>query len=446
MSTDFWVRTGTERSSRGFFGNDELADVREFYAGLPGKSPTPLRRLPRLAADLGVGELLIKDESARFGLPAFKIAGARYAIGKLVTRYGKRLRHLACATAGNHGRAVAHAAGDLGLEAHVYVPFGTSPARIAALRLAGAHVVITSTGYDETVRLMADDASKSGWMIVSDTAWDAYEEIPRWIMAGYTQILDEAASDWGATPPDVVIVQAGVGSLAGAVAGWLVATFRPRTSVPSHRRTVGRGVPARIAAGRHADAALVMRADRDGRAPMRGGESAGLARARDGRRCGARHRRCGCGRGHRSAGTPSCWRSGRSGGCLGSGRCCRAHRALARTSTLVGPGDSEAVTHEPRVRHRDGRTDLIWPAAAEAGFRAPGGPHVWPAKAGRYSFFNAATHSLSAMIGSTRAARRAGMRQAAVPTAAISSATIRRATVSSGVIPNIRDSISPPSA
>ena len=228
MSTDFWVRTEYQRSSRGFFGDDELADVREFYAGLPGKSPTPLRRLPRLAADLRVGELLIKDESARFGLPAFKIAGARYAIGKSVTRHGKRLRHLACATAGNHGRAVAHAAGDLGLEAHVYVPFGTSPARITALRSAGAHVVITSTGYDETVRLMADDASKSGWMIVSDTAWDGYEEIPRWIMAGYTQILDEAASDWGAMPPDIVIVQAGVGSLAGAVAGWLVATFGQR--------------------------------------------------------------------------------------------------------------------------------------------------------------------------------------------------------------------------
>lgn len=231
MSTAFWLRPDVRRSAPAFFTGDELADVRMFYAGVPDATPTPLRRLPGLAAALGIGDLLIKDESARFGLPAFKIAGARYAIGKLVARQGARVRHLACATAGNHGRAVARAAGDLGLEAHVYVPIGTSPARVAALRSEGAHVTVTSKGYDDTVRLMAEDAAASGWKIVSDTAWDGYEEIPRWIMAGYTRILDEAASDWGAAPPDVVIVQVGVGSLAGAVAGWLVATCgesRPR--------------------------------------------------------------------------------------------------------------------------------------------------------------------------------------------------------------------------
>ena len=227
MPTDFWLRTDTRQPSHAFFTAAELNDVRAFYAGLPDADPTPLRRLGGLAAELGVGELLIKDESTRFGLPAFKIVGARYAVGALVARRG-RIRHLACATAGNHGRAVARAAADLGLEAHVYMPLGTSSARIAALRSEGAHVVTTSAGYDDTVRLMADDAEKSGWTIVSDTAWHGYEEVPRWIMAGYTRILDEAAAEWGAAPPDIVIAQVGVGSLAGAVAGWLVATFGER--------------------------------------------------------------------------------------------------------------------------------------------------------------------------------------------------------------------------
>jgi diaminopropionate ammonia-lyase len=229
MPVDIWLRDG-DRTPSSFFSAVDLDAVRTFYAGLPNAGPTPLHRLPHLAAALGIGELLVKDESQRFGLPAFKIAGARYAISKLVARE-RGLRHVACATAGNHGRAVARAAFAAGLEAHVYVPIGTAPSRIAALRSEGAHVVVTSAGYDGTVRLMAADASGLGWSIVSDTAWEGYEEIPRWIMAGYTQIMNEAAGAWGPAPPDVVVVQAGVGSLAGSVAAWLDARFgsgRPR--------------------------------------------------------------------------------------------------------------------------------------------------------------------------------------------------------------------------
>ena len=162
MPIDFWVREGARQPSS-FFTTDELDDVRGFYAGLAEAPPTPLHRLPHLAAALGIGDLLIKDETARFGLPAFKITGARYAIGKLVARQ-KYLRHLACATAGNHGRAVARAAYDAGLEAHVYVPIGTMRSRIEVLRLEGAHVVVTSSDYDETVRLMAADAAGEGWI------------------------------------------------------------------------------------------------------------------------------------------------------------------------------------------------------------------------------------------------------------------------------------------
>jgi diaminopropionate ammonia-lyase len=234
---EFWARTDPRPVATPFFSDEELTDVRRFYgpATRLGARPTPLHRLPGLAARIGVGELLVKDESSRFGLPAFKIVGAQYAIARLLAqpRLG-RVTDLACATAGNHGRAVARAAGELGLASHVYVPVGTSQLAVDALRSEGAHVVVTSDDYDRTVRLMADDAADSGWTIVSDTAWDGYEQIPRWIMAGYTRILEEAAQQWGDAPPDLVIVQAGVGSLAGAVAGWLVATFgqsRPRLVV-----------------------------------------------------------------------------------------------------------------------------------------------------------------------------------------------------------------------
>jgi diaminopropionate ammonia-lyase len=228
MSIEWWSRRDPRPVPPAFFSDEELADVRAFYgpATRLGARPTPLHRLTGLAARIGVGELLVKDETARFGLPAFKIVGAHYAIARLLARPDRvPVTDLACATAGNHGRAVARAARDLGLAAHVYVPVGTTTRTVDALRSEGAHVVVTSDDYDKTVRLMADDAARAGWTIVSDTAWDGYEQIPRWIMAGYTRILDEAARQWGEAPPDLVIVQAGVGSLAGAVAGWLAATF-----------------------------------------------------------------------------------------------------------------------------------------------------------------------------------------------------------------------------
>jgi diaminopropionate ammonia-lyase len=226
----FWLRPGPAPSSAPFFTHDELAEVRSFYDSVIAE-PTPLHHLRALARELALADVLVKDESHRFGLPAFKIVGARFAVARLVERDGTAVGDLACATAGNHGRAVAHAGRLSGRRVHVYVPVGTADARIAALRDEGADVVTTTVGYDAAVRMMARDAAASGWTIVSDTAWEGYEEIPRWIMAGYTHLMEEAAAQWGETPPDIVIVQAGVGSLAGAVAGWLQHFPGPRLVV-----------------------------------------------------------------------------------------------------------------------------------------------------------------------------------------------------------------------
>jgi diaminopropionate ammonia-lyase len=229
-----------------FFDPAELASVRAFYGPLAGQR-TPLHHLPGLARELGISDLLVKDESRRFGLPAFKIVGARYAIEQLLARHPD-VAHVAAATAGNHGRAVARVAREKGLHAHIYVPSGTSPARIAALADERAEVTVSEVPYDETVRLLAADASARGWSVVSDTAWPGYEEFPRWIMTGYTWILEEASTQWDAAP-DVVIVQAGVGSLAGAAAGWLEARFgaaRPKLVIaePEGSACVGASLAA----------------------------------------------------------------------------------------------------------------------------------------------------------------------------------------------------------
>ncbi len=209
-----------------------------FHQRLDGYAPTPLRRAPELARALGVGEVLLKDESSRLGLPAFKILGASWAIyHALESRVGHtfepwqtmtelaqrvaplRPMTLAAATDGNHGRAVAHMAALLGFTARIYVPAGTAQARIDAIASEGATVEVVDGTYDDAVARSARDANDR-CLVISDTSWPGYEEVPRWVIDGYSTILweiDDELARRGEKDPQLVIVQIGVGALAAAV-------------------------------------------------------------------------------------------------------------------------------------------------------------------------------------------------------------------------------------
>lgn len=214
------VRAGP--APAGMFTAAEYKEVEQYYREQP---PTPLHSLPELARRLGIAELLLKDESSRAGLNAFKILGVDFALSRL--RRDGRLSQgtvLACATDGNHGRAVARTAARMGLASHVYLPSQASRARIQAIAGEGAEVHITDGNYDDAVRQAARDAGQNGWLAVSDTSWPGYEEVPRMIMCGYTQLIMEASRQWTA-PPDAVLVQAGVGGLACAVGSWFAQQY-----------------------------------------------------------------------------------------------------------------------------------------------------------------------------------------------------------------------------
>jgi diaminopropionate ammonia-lyase len=207
---------------RGLFDNQEYERVKEFFSSRPRNHSTPLRHLRELATEFGVADILLKDESERFRLNAFKILGVSYAVRRMLDD-GELAEGsvVACATEGNHGRALARVAAENRLEAKVYVSSHTAPARIKALEEERAHVVLVEGNYDDAVRQAKADTEAHGWTIVSDTAWPGYERVPRLIMAGYTRLLDEAEEEWKEAPPDVVLVQAGVGGLACAVVSWL---------------------------------------------------------------------------------------------------------------------------------------------------------------------------------------------------------------------------------
>jgi diaminopropionate ammonia-lyase len=190
----------------------------EFHRSLPGYRPSPLVEAPGLAAELAVGRVLVKDESDRFGLPAFKILGASWAIeGALANSSG--ISTLVAATDGNHGRAVAWVAAQRGLAARIFVPAGVHPAAVAAIEAEGATVTTVEDSYDAAVAAAIADVERTGGLLVQDTAWPGYEQLPAWIVEGYRTMFLEIDEELGETALDLLVIPVGVGSLAQAAIG-----------------------------------------------------------------------------------------------------------------------------------------------------------------------------------------------------------------------------------
>src|SRR5262245_52545275 len=189
--------------------------ARRFHQSLPGYLPTPLTSVPELAAELGVGRVLVKDESSRLGLPAFKVLGASWACRQVLEQHPYVM--LAAATDGNHGRAVARMAAYFGVGATVFVPHVMLPETAARIAEEGATVVWVDGDYDAAVLRAAEFADeRPDRALLQDTAWDGYEQVPAWIVEGYQTLLEEVDTQLD-RPPDLVAVPVGVGSLAEAV-------------------------------------------------------------------------------------------------------------------------------------------------------------------------------------------------------------------------------------
>ena len=220
-----------------------------FHRSFPQYSVTPLAKLDGMAERLGLGGLYVKDESYRFGLNAFKVLGGSFAMAKYIAgRLGKDVSELTyeyltggefrkefgqatffTATDGNHGRGVAWAANKLGQKSVVHMPKGSTKQRFDNIAAEGADVTIEELNYDDCVRLAAAEAARTeNGVVIQDTAWEGYEEIPAWIMEGYGTMAAEAAEQLrqlNVNRPSHVFIQAGVGSLAGAVVGYFTNLF-----------------------------------------------------------------------------------------------------------------------------------------------------------------------------------------------------------------------------
>ncbi len=233
---------------------DEMEKASNFHKSFPQYEATPLTRLSELARYLGLRRLYVKDESYRFGLNAFKVLGGSYAIArymaqqlhkdvseipynvltsaKLKEEFGQAT--FFTATDGNHGRGIAWAANKLGQKCVVRMPKGTTQTRLQNIAKENAEVTIEDLNYDDCVRMAAKEAENTEHgIMVQDTAWEGYEEIPTWIMQGYGTLAmeaDQQLAEDGCRPTHIFI-QAGVGSLAGAVVGYFTNRFEENPPV-----------------------------------------------------------------------------------------------------------------------------------------------------------------------------------------------------------------------
>ncbi|BDR65801.1 PLP-dependent lyase/thiolase [Clostridium tetani] len=246
-----------EKINTDFISDEVINKVRNFHRSFPEYEVTPLHKLDNLAKHLGVKDIFLKDESYRFGLNAFKVLGGAYAIGKYLAKKldidtseisfeklkSKEVKEklgditFVTATDGNHGRGVAWAANRLRQKSIVYMPKGSSQIRLENIRKEGAEATIIDGNYDDAVRLADKMAKKYGWIVIQDTAWEGYEDIPTWIMQGYGTLIHEAIEQLersGINNVTHVFLQAGVGSFASAIQGYLASKFgeeRPITVI-----------------------------------------------------------------------------------------------------------------------------------------------------------------------------------------------------------------------
>ncbi|MBX4268284.1 diaminopropionate ammonia-lyase [Clostridium estertheticum] len=249
-------KVDNKKASVEFIDKKEVKKVRSFHKSFLEYKVTPLHSLKELSKELGVSNIWVKDESYRFGLNAFKVLGGSYAVGKyLADKLNMDISELSfeklrskeikeklgditfvTATDGNHGRGIAWAAKQLGQKSVVFMPKGSSEVRLNNIRKEGAEASITDLNYDDAVRLANKYADEHNGVMVQDSAWEGYTDIPTWIMQGYATLIDEAIEQIKEEGDILthVFLQVGVGSFAGSIQGYLAAEFgadRPITTI-----------------------------------------------------------------------------------------------------------------------------------------------------------------------------------------------------------------------
>lgn len=234
-----YVKNKKSKADISDFDYESAKTVNNFHKSFYIYEKTPLVDLKNLAKEIGLKSIFVKDESYRFGLNAFKVLGASYAIANYIkdkicldennlsfdeitsSETKEKLGKITFATAtdGNHGRAVAWTANKLGQKSKVFMPKGSSLERLENIRRENSDANIMEVNYDDCVRLAAKYAEENKGVLIQDTSWEGYTDVPKNIMKGYMTMAYEAYNDFREKGifPSHIFLQAGVGSMAASV-------------------------------------------------------------------------------------------------------------------------------------------------------------------------------------------------------------------------------------
>lgn len=199
------------------FPSTDAAAPSALLTRCPAAAQTLLVDAVTLADELGISRLWIKDERARMGLGSFKALGAAYVIACDHAAGQSEGQTYVTASAGNHGLSVAVGAAAFGARSVVYLAAPVPESFAERLRSIGAEVVRAGDDYEASMKAAAKAADDTGAILLSDSSWPGYLTRPHRLMEGYTVLMEETFAQIP-EPPSHILLQAGVGGLAGAAA------------------------------------------------------------------------------------------------------------------------------------------------------------------------------------------------------------------------------------
>ncbi|WP_299668194.1 pyridoxal-phosphate dependent enzyme [uncultured Ruegeria sp.] len=216
-------RNGSKFADQAPYPSVETIRLGRHRSFCPDFEMTPLVDASALAP---VANLWVKDERPRMGLGSFKALGAAYVIACQANEASDnpntntlKGRTYVTASAGNHGLSMAAGARSFGADAVVYIAEPVPESFAERLRAQDAQVVRVGADYAASMDAASGAAQENGWTLLSDSSWEGYTELPHLLMEGYLQMAVETAEQCPEAPTHILL-QAGVGGMAGAVAAY----------------------------------------------------------------------------------------------------------------------------------------------------------------------------------------------------------------------------------
>ncbi|NKB24161.1 MAG: threonine synthase [Kiritimatiellae bacterium] len=164
---------------------------------------TPLMKADRLAKQLGVREVWVKNDTVNYPTLSFKDRVVSVALSR-AKEFGYDI--VACASTGNLANSVAANAASAGLKSYIFIPADLEPGKVLGTLVYGTNLVGIHGTYDQVNRLCSEIGGRYKWAFVNINIRPFYAE-------GSKAMAYEIAEQLGWKLPDNIVVPMAGGSL-----------------------------------------------------------------------------------------------------------------------------------------------------------------------------------------------------------------------------------------